>query len=60
MKTQIAIAFTDKKKGYHIIYQKHNTTFNTLHKNNAPSVDRKRNERAHFPTVSCTSQKHQK
>ena len=43
-----------------MLHQKHNTTSNRLHKKNAPTMGPKANKRALFPTVSCTSQKHQK
>ena len=40
-----------------LLHQKHNTASNRLHEKNAPTMGRKGNERAFFPTVSCTSRK---
>lgn len=49
-----------KKDFAGMLYQKYNTTSNRLHKKNAPTMGGKRNDRALFPTVSCTRQKQQK
>ena len=43
-----------------MLHQKHNTTLNRLYEKNAPTMGRKGNERAIFPTSSCTSQEHLK
>lgn len=49
-----------KKDFAGMLYQKYNTTSNRLHKKNAPTMSGKGNDRALFPTVSCTRQKQQK
>ena len=43
-----------------MLHEKYNTTFNRLHQKNAPTMGRKENERALFPTASCKNQKHQR
>ena len=57
---KIKSKWSHNKYNVGMLHQKHNTTSNLLNEKNASAMGQKENEKALFPMVSCTSQKHQK